>query len=352
MKTMYKQMLLILLFPLIIFGNNGEKYDFKQEKYIKKTYNVNADATLNIENKYGNVNVYLWDENKISIDITIKVLGNNEKKVFGKLNEIDVVFSATQNLVTAKTIFQNSNQNGGNNLSFEINYIVKIPKNGNIDLNNKYGDITVEKLFGTSAIKCQYGSINLGQFSNKSNNITIAYSNHSSIDFIENIVLKSQYSDVNFQNVNQIDISGNYNDFNFQNGRTIGISSNYTKIEAKKIQKLDCNGNYLKLKLGEIGQSATIQSNYSEIQMTTTHDTKSISLDANYTNSKIYCPKDFPFDFDISLKYGNLKTDLNLKFSEKSEKNLSKYYSGYNISSGKSKLILNINYGNVQLLNN
>ena len=106
----------------------------------------------------------------------------------------------------------------GGNLSYEINYIVKLPMNGSVDIINKYGNIAIDKLIGSSNITCHYGSINLGDFNNKSNTINIAYSNKSSIHFIDKVNLKSQYSDINIQKVNQIEINGNYNDFGFQIG--------------------------------------------------------------------------------------------------------------------------------------
>lgn len=351
MKTIYNYLFLFLLIPIASFANDGHNYKFSKEKTIQKAYNVNADAEFQVSNSFGNVNIYLSDENKISIQINIKVSSNDESQVIDKLNSIDVNFSASQSVVNAKTVFGNTNWRSGSNMSYEVNYIVKIPRNASIDLINKYGNITVEKLNGASKLKCQYGSIVLGQFNNKSNTIDISYSSHSTIDFIDNLNLRSQYSDVVFQKANQINIQGNYNDFKFQNIGGLNIDSSYSKVNANSIQRLNCEGNYLTLKLGEIGQSANIQSNYSGVQMSANNKVKNISINGSYTNSKILCSPDFDFDFNIDLRYGSLKYDMGLKFTEKSEKGSSKTYSGYNISSGKSKIAVSSSYGSIQLLN-
>jgi hypothetical protein len=350
MKTSYK-LLLLLLIPILTFGINKEEAVSK-EKNINKSFNVESDALLQTSNSYGNINVYLWDENKISVQVTIKVSGNNEKKVIEKLNSIDVTFDASASKVSAATTFENSNWKNGNNMNYEINYTIKIPKNGNIALVNKYGNITIEKLNGTSNITCKYGNLNLGDFNNKSNNITLSYSRDSTIGSIDKLNINSQYSQVEIQNVNQINSDGNYNDFTFHNVGSFVINSNYTKINSKSIQKFNCDGNYLTLKLGEIGSSLDINSNYSSITFNTTSKTKNISINANYTNTKIICPSEYSFDFDINVKFGEFKNQLELKYSEKSEKNNSKSYTGYHISQGKAKIYVATNFGSVQFITN
>lgn len=349
MKTIVKIVFIIVLFPMLSYGNNDENNAYNKEKNISKTYAVNDDAQVNITNSYGNVNVYLWDENKISIQVNIKVSGNNEKKINERINTIDVDFVATTSKVSAKTIFTTKQWNSSN-ISYEINYTVKIPRNGNIDLNNKYGNITVEKLNGSSDITCRYGSIILGQFNNNNNSINIAYSSNSSINSIDKLNLDSQYSDIDFQKVNQINIDGNYNTFNFQNVGALNLSSNYTKIKASSIQKIAIDGNYLTLKLGEVGKTININSNYSDIQFSASSKTDAIAINGNYTNSKITCSSDFAFNFNINLGYGSFKEELDLKYTLKSEKNNSKSYSGYHINQGKAAINITTNYGSVQLL--
>jgi len=351
MKNSYK-LLILLLIPLFSFGITIEDEAYTKEKSISKSYNVDSDVLLQTSNSYGNINVYLWDENKISIQVNIKVSGNNENKVIEKLNSIDIAFSASSSKVSATTTFDNSNWKNGSNMNYEINYIIKIPKNGNVGLINKYGNITIDKLNGTSNISCQYGNVSLGNFTNNSNNISLSYSGDSSIGSIDKLNLSSQYSQIDFQNVNQIAIDGNYNGFNFQNIGTLTMSSNYTKINSKSIQKFICNGNYLNLKLGEIGSTANLNSNYSDINLTASSKTKDITINGNYSNSKIICPSDFAFDIDVDIKYGGFKDQIGLKYTEKTEKNTSKKYSAYHISQGKASVTVNTNYGSVQLLDN
>lgn len=341
-------LIVVLFIPLFVMASDV-KYAHEKEKTISKTFETSAEALTQISNSYGNINVYLWNENKVAIQVKIKVSGNNEAKVIERLNGISAAIDGNASKVSAKTTFSEKNWST-NNMNYEINYIVKIPRNGNINLTNKYGNIAVENLNGTATIDCQYGSVTLGTFKNKSNSITLAYSQNSSIEFIENVQLKSSYSKIDCKQANQVTFNGNYNTFTTQNTKILQMATNYTKVTAKNIQKLAVDGNYLTLNFGEISQSATIDSNYSNIQMTMTSKTDQLLINGNYSHSKISCAPDAVFDFDFMVGYGSFKEELGLKYTEKYEKNTSKSYSGYFNNPGKSKIKITTNYGNIQLL--
>ena len=124
MKKHYKILILFILIPLLGFSND-DTYVSKQ-KNIKKTYIVNSNAGIDIDNKYGNISVSTWDEDKIDLDITIKVSGGNEDWVNEKLNSIDININALKSMVSAVTSIGNTAlKSKGSSNSFEINYIIK-----------------------------------------------------------------------------------------------------------------------------------------------------------------------------------------------------------------------------------
>ena len=105
----------------------GPTLGIRKEKTINKTYLVNPNAGVMIKNKYGNIYVTTWNEDKIALEIAIKVSGKSEDKVDKKLNSISIDINPLKNMVYAKTVFGES---PGNNISIEVNYTIKIPKKG------------------------------------------------------------------------------------------------------------------------------------------------------------------------------------------------------------------------------
>lgn len=347
MKNIFK-LILLVAFVSLYAKNDHENYDYTIEKKIEKKFNTNKDVVTNITNSYGFINVYLWDENKVSIEVNIKVSGNNQKKILERLDGIDISMDATTSEVIAKTIMGN---NYGNNMRIEINYIVKIPKNGAVTLKNNYGNISIEELLGVANITCNYGSIMLGNLNNNTNNIKIAYSKNSTINFVNQLNAVVQYSGLEVQKSNNINLSGNYNKFEINNTGNLNLDSHYSNLKTKNINKLNIDGNYLTLSSLDVKKSLIISSNYSSIGFKLYETLEKVTINANYTNTKILASKNNYFTFEIKLGYGSLKDELGLKYTEKYEKNFNKSYIGYFNSQNKNTINITTTYGSVQFLN-
>ena len=78
----FKSLVFLLLLPIMVIANNGEwSGKYTKEKTIKKDFNVNKDALLKVDNSYGNITIVTYNGNTTSIEVVIKVNGNNEDKV-------------------------------------------------------------------------------------------------------------------------------------------------------------------------------------------------------------------------------------------------------------------------------
>lgn len=350
MKKLYKILILFILIPFLGFSND-DTYISKQ-KNIKKTYIVNSNAGIDIDNKYGNITVSTWDEDKIDIDITIKVSGGNEDWVNQKLNGIDVDITALKSMVSAVTnIGSSSLKSRGSSNSFEINYVVKIPKNGSVKLNNKYGNITTLNLESSTDITCKYGKIILGQLNGASNRIEIGYSQNSTIDYIKSGNIEARYSNIKINESGNLNLDANYTDVSLQEGQNIKYQGSYGNFKFQKINSLVGTGNYLTVAIAEISKDLSIDATYSKINVDLLNEkAKNVNINIGYTNVSLGFSTNYAFDFDINTKYGNIKNDNSLEVSVSEVKNNSKKISGYNKKKGQNKVVVNSNYGNVILV--
>ena len=153
MKNMYKLLLVLFLIPLSIYASD-KKGKITKTKTINKEFPVNKDATMNVVNKYGNIDIVTWTENRIVMDITITTNGEDKEKVEKRLEDIDVEFDANSSNVSAKTVIKKIAKSWSlwgkkNNVSIEINYKIKLPVTNNVDLSMDYGGISLDKLEGS-----------------------------------------------------------------------------------------------------------------------------------------------------------------------------------------------------------
>ena len=109
MMKLYKLLFAFLLLPTILIANDKKKHE--KSKTINRTFAVTKNATLYLNNKYGNINVTTWNKNSVEINIKITVKGSDLDNVEQKLKSIDVNFEATENLVEARTIFEEIKSN-------------------------------------------------------------------------------------------------------------------------------------------------------------------------------------------------------------------------------------------------
>ena len=348
MKKPFKTLFFLLLISINAFSFNDD-LAFTKQKNIKKAYIVNPDAILNINNSYGNINVSIWNEDKIELDILIKVSGDNEEWVMERLNKIDVDINALKNLVTAKTIIENSNyKNKGSNNSFEINYNIKIPKNSSIKLNNKYGTITTSDLWANTTIFCKYGKITLGKLNSTKNEITTEYCTKSTIEFIKEGTLSTKYSSIKIEEANKLELHSDYTDFAIENCDSLIFYSKYGKINSEKVKTINGDNQYTTVKIGEVSSKADLTTKYGNITINTITDTTtSVDIDAKYSTITIGYQPNFAFDFNVSTKYGDFKYSKDLDILSKQENKSSTIYEGYNKNKGIGKVALTSEYGNI-----
>ena len=102
-----KTLFLFLLIPTVILASTNPEAPVrhKKEKTIKKSFIVNADATFGITNRYGNIDIVTWNENRIEVEVNFSVEGSNEDKVIKKLNQLDVAIQSAPQKVTLITAF-------------------------------------------------------------------------------------------------------------------------------------------------------------------------------------------------------------------------------------------------------
>lgn len=352
---MKKQFNILVFFILIpIFGYSIENdFNYSKQKNINKAYYVNSDATLSIENSYGNISVTTWNEDKIELDISIKVSGDNENWVNQRINDIDIEINALKGMISAKTILGNSSsKNQGRNNSFEINYTLKIPKNGSVKLNNKYGNISTADLFALVDINCKYGKITLGKLFSASS-IQIDYCSNSSIAFLKYGTVNAKYSNLIIEEVGKLDLISDYTDVEINESDAIKYNSKYGKIKIKNVKTLDASGNYLTIRIGEVYDQLKLNTKYSSLKIDTINaKANRINIVSGYTGINIGYDTNFVFDFSVALKYANFNYGNELEMNSKEEVSNTKKYSGFYKKKGINNLTIISDYGNVSLKNN
>jgi hypothetical protein len=354
MKNTFKILFILFLIPLTIFAT-GKKGKYTKNKMIKKEFKVNKDATLKVNNKYGNIEVTTWNENKIVIQVSITTTGNDEEKVKARLDRINVDFTNNASNVTAKTIIEKKSSSWkiwgkNNNVSMEINYLIKMPITNNVNLNNDYGAINIDKLEGTSIINCDYGSLNIGELRNTNNHINIDYTNNSFIDFMKDGAINADYSTLNITKSGRTKLNADYSHITFGQVTNLDFNCDYGSLKMDEAGNVTGSSDYMHNSVGKLLGTGSFKIKYGSLKIKEiSANFKSLNVVSSYTHLKFGTEDPVSFNFSARLSYSGLKYDDNKFTFTKEVKNSSqKEYEGYYNSADSGKTItIKSDYGSV-----
>lgn len=354
MKTKIKILLLFISIPTIALAYNGFKGKYTKEKKIKKEYTVNPDARLKINNSYGNVNVVSWEENRVVIEVFIKTNGNNEDRVQEKLDEIDVDFEGNASFVSATTEL---NKGSGSwwkswkdsNVNREIRYEVKVPVTIDVDINNDYGDIYINKIRGNAKINCDYGKLILGELLGDNNTLNFDYTNNATIEYMKSGRITADYSSFTLDKAGNIELNADHTKSEFGEVKSLNYVCDYGKLQANATGTLIGRGDHLTTTIGTVQGDINLNTNYGSVRIgELASNAGDVVIQSDYTGIKLGYHRDYNFTFNISLEYSGLSGQDDLEFTKKRVESRDKYYEGfYGSSSSQNNININSEYGGV-----
>ncbi|WP_204345918.1 hypothetical protein [Psychroserpens algicola] len=363
MKTqlLYKLLFVFILIPSMALAT-GHKMKGKhtKEKTITKEYQVNANATLKVDNSYGNINITTYEGSSISFEVYIKTNGDDLEKVQEKLDDITVEFNASNMMVSAKTIFSKNkskswwNWGKNNNVNMEINYIIKMPITNNVDLNNDYGSIDLDKLEGRAEINCDYGKITTKELMADHNAISFDYTNNCYFEYIKSGSINADYSGYTVGKAKSLDINADYTKTEIEVAEDINYNCDYGSMKINNANNVVGNGDYLTLRLGTIYNNVNLKADYGSIKIEKMAATAGdIQIESDYNGITIGYDSGYKFNFDIDLEYASLRGADDFEFTKRRIESTDKYYQGYHGSSTSGNMIrIKSEYGSVTFKNN
>jgi hypothetical protein len=296
---------LVLSAPLITLAQ-----DVKRTRMINKSYDVKADDKLWIENQFGNVVVSTWDKEQITVDIEVAVRASTDEKADEIMKKIDVKDSQDGNNIRFKTKVDNiHNMNGnkgrgdGDQRGFYIDYVIHMPDNNRLDIDNSFGKTEVPAFKGGIALTSKFGSLNTGKLDN--------------VDMI----------DVEF-------------------GKCYITSINNGKVAFKFDQEA---------RIGQVGGTIKITSEFSQnVRVGIANDIKELSLFESYSGIRMVVDKELSAEIDVHTSFGHFHNESDFSIEEEKEDagdygpHFDKDYSG-KAGDGKARIKVKSSFGTVRL---
>lgn len=292
-------------------------------KNYSKTYSVDGNDKLKLDNQYGRITVITWDRHEVKVDIQIKASANREEDTQKLLDGVQISDSKSGDLVSFRTDIERRDNGRNKNRRLEVNYTVNMPAKMPLDVENSYGSIILPNLDGLVKISASYTSVVAQNLSNPNN------------------VLEGSYGSMKIGVLNGGKLDYSYGSVELAECTNLKADVSYGSLNLGKVKgRADLDLSYMGgLKIGELDNSL-----------------KKLNINSSYSGLSINIPDSNNFDFDVTVSYAgfnfnNDKVTITSKTPADGSKgwNPTKSYRGhFGKGSAEPKVIINSSYGSVK----
>lgn len=302
MKTLKISLILVLLGVLV-----GTQAIAKEEftKKISKSYDVNKDATLAIKNKFGKIHCQNWDQDAISIEVTITLEASNQEKANKYFDKIKIELTGNNERVSAITSFDD-NLFDKNNNEISIDYMVKMPKSIGVELDHKFGDIILEEVQGPSSIELGYGSLKANKLMSNDNDLEIKFS-EGFIGYVKSASLELKYSELEIDEANDMSAESKFSELDIRKIDVLTLESGYDDDFIGTIRDLDIEAGFSDVEVRSLEERLVADIDYGELKVKEMgRDFNLIDITNSFSDANIGFHAESSFRLNATIKMGDL----------------------------------------------
>lgn len=313
----------ITLLAVLMLCTTGMVAQNKLSKDVKKEYPLTNGGALYLENKYGDVFINGWDRESIQISVTIEVKGKNLDKAKDLLKRINPDIVHTNSQIIIKTEITQKNPSFFNKYikkigplnsekaNSDINYTIYLPRNAEVEVFNKYGDIIITDFNGKLRADVEHGDLRI-------------------TDDIETSKLSIKYGKLRAMALNKASISAKDATLSFETSEALKLDSDGATISLERVGQLDIDSNkddieigdvdnvfgtikYSKITLNNVVSKVNLNLNLAELRVLK-FKTASPVLNIHQRSSEVYINiSNTNFNFSAELEQGVLRIPKTMK---------------------------------------
>lgn len=369
--------------------------DAERSKSFSKSFSVDANDKVNLNNQYGSMTVKTWDRKEVKVDIEIKAYSNSDSESQKLLDAVSIDAVKNGDVVSIKTNMTDRSGRYGRGVrngvttwrrEVKINYTVYMPASNSLTVSQQYGNVELGNFSGPTSLKVQYGSLVAGSLSNSNNYISVQYGK-CDIQDLNAAVLKHSYNGpVTIGSVGTLELDAEYVGVNintirrsadikvqYGKGLTIGtiggnllLNSEYAKVNINTVRgntvikqaygdlniasagKIGINAEYSNVTLGTLNGDANINMDYNRLSVNEiTPACKNFTFGGDYVAVGLGFADRYNGNFNVSTSYAGFRYGANVASSLTSKDDENKKYSGKIGNGGSGNVNIKTSYGSV-----
>jgi sporulation protein YlmC with PRC-barrel domain len=343
-----------MLFLLLLTGTSVKAADGNFEKVLAdKKFDVDKDALLSIQHKYGMVSCKNWNQQAISVKITAKVDAASREaaeKIFARLQ---YELSGSR----SKVSFESSNSGNiakdkNNNPTIRVE--VMMPEAVRLEVYNQFGNCYIGTVSGATDINIEYGSLEIGALKNETNQLQINFGS-GRIDLIRQGEVEVSYSPLTIGESGFLSVASDYSDIKIGKVSQIEIESEGGNVQIGEVDKAELSAKFSECTITLLSHSLRAETEYGAFTVVkVSPEFGLLEIENSFGSTSVTFDSGASFSFDAEVEMGSIDfkdfPEPRFKFSS-----LEKFLTGssYSGTSGpnpqKARVTIESSYGSVIL---
>ncbi len=295
-----------------------------ENSIISKSLPINKDGTLELTNKYGSIIISTWEKDSIDVQIKLNIYDTNGNKLDKLKQNLSCKFEGNSTYQRISTNYANTSFTKelieATNIqllpnSHNIEYIVYVPKNINLNINNKYGNIIIPSINGNVGISLSNGDL-IADKLNGSSSLHLSFGN-ATINYANKLNISLNHYDATISKSNSISLNSNSSNLEVNNVQHISGNAIRGRLNIGKVYYAQINSQYASLSISNLASEAHVDIKYGVLNITdVSANTKLISANSKYSGINLNLNKASGYNFNIDCETGNLSYPPEIKWSE------------------------------------
>lgn len=300
----------LLLLLALLSGTTVSGQDHNSKLNLSKEFPVTRETTLEIQNKYGKIQVVNWEKDMVQIDVEIRISESSASKLKKLKDDISIDFTGTKSYIVAKSQFKSESKRlaselksvsttlSGSNKHVEIDYMVSMPAYMDLELNNKFGDIYMDDHSGDLKISLSNGAIKANRLDGNTS-ISLKFAN-GIINTLGSAKLELTYSDLTLGNAGQLDMTSKSSKLNADSVNVLKIDSRRDNLFFQRVEFLYGTSNFSEVWIYDFLRESDLSMKYGKL--TVEHVIPSFSkiyVKSEYSDITLLFDEQCIFDVDV-----------------------------------------------------
>ncbi len=249
----------------------------RMEKDFNESFNLSAGNKVEIANKYGEVIIRTWQEDRVRIQAKVTANGRNQETVNKTMNRVDIQMRKIGQVVTVSTEIA---RGGGTfnellgdvedyskaffgNQKLTVDMEVWLPENIDLTIDNKYGDIYLGSLLGEVDITLAHGDLTGNRVEGR---LEMEHSfGKSNFDFVNRGRFTLRGAEITIDEGTSFSFQSSSSEINLYNIHYVKIDSRNDKIKAGNVNEIVGMGRFTDLEAERITRNVDLKFEFGEI---------------------------------------------------------------------------------------